>query len=160
MTNTQIAEIFLRIGDLMEYRAENGFKVRSYWRAAETILALSRPLTEIAAQSKLAELPGVGEAIAGKIGEILATGTCALYERLRAETPPNIQDLVRTSALTPRLVRILEVERGVADRESLLRVASGGDLETIPNLNAGDRAQILRAAFMETEANEKSVSCK
>jgi len=146
-TNPEVAEVFLRIGDLMEYQEQNGFKVRSYWRVAEVLLALDEPLTNVAARGELEKLPGVGEAITGKIGEILATGTCGLYERLKGEVPAHIQALLVVPGLTPRLVRILERERGVKDLDSLQAVLATGGLDDVPNLNATDRAQILRAAL-------------
>lgn len=145
-TNAEIAEVFLRMGDLMDYQAQDAFKIRSYWRAAEVLLRLPEPLAEIAARGALETVPGVGKAIAGKIGEILETGTCALYERLKSEVPDNIQRLLRLPGLTPRLVRILEAERGVCAPENLV-LALSGPLDEIPSLNVNDRAQILRAVF-------------
>jgi DNA polymerase (family 10) len=144
LTNSEIAAIFLRIGDMTDYREENSFKVRSYWRAAEVLLALPEPVADYAARGELESLPGIGEAIAGKIGEILETGTCRLYERLKGEVPPDIQRLLRHPGLTPRLARILHKERGMASPEGLREVISQG-LEGIPNLNVNDRAQIVRA---------------
>jgi len=150
-TNSEVAEIFLRIGDLMEYQAQDAFKIRSYWRAAETLLTLDEPLAHIAARGKLEAIPGVGKAIAGKIGEILETGTCALYERLKGEVPEGIQRLLRLPGLTPRLIRILEAERGVCTPENL-DAALSGPLDAIPNLNVNDRAQILRAILHSASA--------
>ncbi len=37
------------------------------------------------ARGELRKIAGFGDAIVGKTQEILATGTCALYERLKAE---------------------------------------------------------------------------
>lgn len=146
MDNARIAEIFLQIGDMMDYQEENAFKIRSYWKAAETLLALQEPASAVAARGELATLPGIGEIIADKIGQILATGTVPLYERLREQVPPGVQRLLRLPGLTPRLVRILERERGVHAPEDLMRAIAQG-LEGLPNVNANDRAQILRAAL-------------
>jgi DNA polymerase (family 10) len=146
MENARIAEIFLQIGDMMDYQAENAFKVRSYWKAAQTLLALEESAAVVAARGELATLPGIGEIIANKIEEILATGTVPLYERLKQQVSPGIQRLLRLPGLTPRLVRILERERGVHAPEDLMAAIKQG-LEELPNVNANDRAQILRAAL-------------
>jgi DNA polymerase (family 10) len=144
--NAEIAEIFLRIGDMMDYKAENAFKVRSYWRAAEVLLALPEPVSDIAARGELQALPGIGEAIASKIQDILTTGTCPLYERLKTEVSPSIRRLLRLPGLTPRLVRILEQERQLRSPEDLADVIAT-DLEDVSGLSINDRAQLLRARF-------------
>jgi DNA polymerase (family 10) len=146
MDNARIAEIFLQIGDMMDYQEENAFKIRSYWKAAETLLSLKEPAASIAARGELATLPGIGEIIADKIEEILATGTVPLYERLKGQVSPGIQRLLRLPGLTPRLARILARERGVSAPEDLPAAIAHG-LEGLPNVNANDRAQILRAAL-------------
>ncbi|HZT41345.1 MAG TPA: hypothetical protein VFA07_04110 [Chthonomonadaceae bacterium] len=148
MTNTDIARIFLRIAEMMSYREESTFKVRAYYRAALTLSALATPLAEVAARGELEALPGIGEAIAGKIGEILQTGTCALYERLKNEVPESIRDLLQAPGLTPRLVRMLEVEFAVTDKEAFLGLAREGGLADLEGttVKVEDAAQMFRAA--------------
>lgn len=144
LTNAEIALIFLRIGDMMDFQEENSFKVRSYWRTAELLLALPEPVSVYFERGELETLPGIGEAIAGKIGEVLQTGTCRLYESLRGQVYTGIQTLLQCPGLTPRLVRILHKERGLTAPDQLKQIVTEG-LEDIANLNAGDRAQIVRS---------------
>jgi DNA polymerase/3'-5' exonuclease PolX len=66
-SNLEIAEIFLRIGDMMDYLDENTFKTRSYWSAAETLRQLDEPVAEMSKKGELVRIRGVGEAIEGKI---------------------------------------------------------------------------------------------
>lgn len=145
-TNTEVARIFLRIAELMAFRDENMFKVRSYYRAALTLTALTTPLQEVADRKELQTLPGVGDAIAGKISEILQTGTCDLYERLKSEVPEAIQTMLRVPGLSPRLVRLLELEFGVDTPAGLLDLVERGDLAELEGstLKVEDAAQILR----------------
>ena len=147
-TNTEVAAVFLRIAELMAFRDENMFKVRSYYRAALTLTALTTPLQEVADRNELQTLPGVGDAIAGKITEILKTGTCDLYERLKTEVPQPIQSMLRVPGLSPRLVRLLELEFGVDTPTGLLDLIERGDLADLEGatLKVEDAAQILRTA--------------
>lgn len=148
MSNGEIGRIFLRIAEIMSYREESTFKVRAYYRAALVLSALLEPLADIAARNALETIEGVGEAIAGKIGEILQTGTCSLYERLKAETPEPIRDLLRVSGLTPRLVRLLATQFHTESVEAFVDLARAGGLAELDDttVKVEDAAQMLRAA--------------
>ena len=84
-TNAEIADVFERIAEILEGQGENPFKIRAYRNAVRTLETLPEPAADIEARGELKKIPGFGEAIAGKTQEILATGTCELYERLKAE---------------------------------------------------------------------------
>ena len=84
-TNREIADVFERIADILEGQGENPFKIRAYRNAVRTLEGLPEPAAAIAARGELKKIPGFGEAIVGKTQEILATGTCELLERLKAE---------------------------------------------------------------------------
>lgn len=146
-SNLEVAEIFLRIGDMLDYLDENTFKVRAYWHAAEVLRHLDEPLGEIAARGELNRLRGVGEAIEGKVGEILETGTCKIYEELKAEVPEGIQALLSSSGLPPRLVRTAVSRLGVSSLLTLREAVLTADLSGLGNLNQGEQAEVLRAAL-------------
>ncbi len=147
-SNIEVGKVFLRIAELMSYRDESTFKIRAYDRAALMLCALVTPLSEIAASGTLQELPGVGEAIEGKIREILQTGTCDLYERLKRETPEQTRALLRVPGLTPRLVRLLETEFEVRSVESFIELVQSGSIAELEGLTVKveDAVQMLIAA--------------
>jgi len=91
-TNSQVADVFEAIAGILQGQGENPFKIRAYRNAVRTLESLPEPVAEIAARGELKKVPGFGEAIAGKTQEILATGTCELYERLRAEIAATVED--------------------------------------------------------------------
>src|SRR5882724_9811572 len=96
MTNEEIARRFNRMAALMEVRGEDSFRLRSYRMAAEAIETWPTQMKEIVAAqglSGLLEIPGVGKALAGKIVELVETGTFDAWERLTAETPATVLDL-------------------------------------------------------------------
>jgi DNA polymerase (family 10) len=87
--NTAIAKVFYDIGDLLELKGENPFKIRAYQRAARAIEHLPKEIEIMLREGQnLKAIPGVGEAIARKITELLATGKLEYCEKLRAEFPP------------------------------------------------------------------------
>ena len=85
MTNPEIAAVFRNIANLLEKKKENWFKIRAYRKVADEIDKLQVELSRMANEGKLREIPGVGEAIAKKITEMLDTGKLLFYERLKAE---------------------------------------------------------------------------
>lgn len=84
-TNAEVAHVFDQIAQILEAQGENPFKIRAYRNAVRTLESLSEPVADIHARGELRKIAGFGDAIVGKTQEILATGTCALYERLKAE---------------------------------------------------------------------------
>lgn len=82
--NADIGRVFDEIADLLDIQEANPFRVRAYRNAARTVENLSLDLAAAVGGGKpLPKLPGIGEDLAAKIGEIAATGTCKLLERLR-----------------------------------------------------------------------------
>ncbi len=84
-TNAEVADVFEQIANILEGQGENSFKIRAYRNAVRTLENLNEPAADIAARGDLKKIPGFGAAIVGKTQEILATGTCVLFERLKAE---------------------------------------------------------------------------
>ncbi len=91
-TNLEVADVFVGIIDLLEQQGENPFKIRAYRNAVRTLETLPEQVAAINDRGELKKIPGFGDAIVGKTQEILATGTCALYERLKAEQQQEIPE--------------------------------------------------------------------
>jgi DNA polymerase (family 10) len=87
MTNKQIAAVFEDIAEMLKLKKDNIFKIRAYQKAARSIGELSTEIEQLVKENRLREVPGVGEAIAKKITELVNTGKLAYYEKLKAEFP-------------------------------------------------------------------------
>jgi len=75
ISNDDVARTLERIGDLLEIKGENPFKVRAYRLAATQVENLGDALTDIAArEGNLLGIEGFGPAIAEKVSELLETG--------------------------------------------------------------------------------------
>ena len=98
ISNGDIAELFEKLGVLLETKGDSVFKVRAYRRAAQIISRLSFPVSQAVAEgADLKEIPGIGKAINNKIHELLQTGRVAAYEKLVAEM--GTHELERTKPL-------------------------------------------------------------
>ncbi len=94
MKNSEIARVFQDIADLLELKKENPFKIRAYQKAVRSIEQLPVEVEPLVAEDRLREIPGVGEAIARKITELVTTGKLDYYEKLKAEFPERASTLV------------------------------------------------------------------
>ncbi len=120
MKNTAIAKVFYDIGDLLELKGENPFKIRAYQRAARAMEHLPKEIEIMLREGQdLKAIPGVGEAIARKITELLATGKLEYYEKLRAEFPPGIATLLDIPGVGPKTAMRLAQELGINSVEEL-----------------------------------------
>ncbi|MFC1917523.1 hypothetical protein ACFLXH_02600 [Chloroflexota bacterium] len=87
MQNAEIAMVFHDIAEMLTHKKENIFKIRAYRKVARAIEELPVPVTRLAAEGRLKEIPGAGEAIAVKITEMVTTGKLEYYEKLKKELP-------------------------------------------------------------------------
>lgn len=105
-TNREIAEFLRRIGDILSLQGEDRFKTIAYSRAADSIANLSRGVQAIwdGDEDNLRAIPGVGEAIASKLDELFRTGTMRYYEKISAQIPAGLVELLAIPGVGPKTV--------------------------------------------------------
>ena len=137
MNNEAIARSFYRLAALMEIRGDDPFRLRSYRNAGEAIETWPTPLKIIAASEGLAGLqniPGVGKAIAGKIVELLDRGTFNAWEKITAETPASVLDLLEVPGIGPKTAATLHQKFKVSSLPELKKFVAGGGLEMVDGI--------------------------
>ena len=119
--NASIAGALSDYADLLEAQGEDGFRIRAFRRASETIVSLARPLRDIFEAEDfdgLTALPGIGRGIGAAIVEMLTTGRWAQLERLKGESAP--EQLFRTlPGVGPVLARRLAEDHDLESLEDL-----------------------------------------
>lgn len=131
--NLAIATIFNELADRLAIQSANVFRIRAYRNAARTLQELNDDVKQIVERGQnLTELPGIGSDLAGKIREIVATGKCALLERLRREMPPAVTELLKVPGLGPKRVAALWHDLEVQTPEQVLRAARDGRVRDLP----------------------------
>jgi DNA polymerase (family 10) len=143
MNNSQIIEILENISELLEIKGENVFKSRSYLNAARSIKFLTEEVETLAAQDRLKEIPGVGEAIAKKLQELVTTGRLEYYEKLKAEFPPGINTLLEIRGIGPRTAALLIKDLNIQNADELEQAILSGKVAHIPHLGEKSSQNIL-----------------
>ena len=146
MPNVEFALIFREISLYLEMQGVQ-FKPRAYEKVAYTLEAMEESLAEIYKRGgvkALREVPGVGEAIAEKIEEIIQTGKLTYYEELRRKTPVDIRALTAIEGVGPKMVKVLYEKLEVKDVSDLERVAQIGKIRGLPHFGEKMEQKILR----------------
>ncbi len=145
MKNTEIAKVFQDMADLLELKGENPFKIRAYQRAARAIEHLPKEL-EIAVEEgeDLQAIPGVGEAIAKKITELVTTGKLRVYEELKAEFPEGITALLEIPGIGPKTAKKLSTELGIKSVDELEQAIKDGRVAKLFRLGEKTADNILQ----------------
>lgn len=148
MNNDAIARRFYRLAALMEVRGDDPFRWRSYRNAAEAIEVWPTPLQEIAEKegvTGLQEIPGVGKAIAGKVIDLLHKGTFDAWERLTAETPETVLDLMELPGIGPKTAALLHQRFKVSSLDDLKTFVASGGLDLVDGIGAKTAEKIKEA---------------
>src|SRR5436853_1091692 len=156
--NRDVASVLERIADLLEFKDENPFKLRSYRVAAETIAEMQQPIAEMAARgaASLQELPGIGKSLSAQIIEIVQTGTSSFFEELKAEIPESVLELRRVSGIGLKTSQALYRDFGIKSLDELKAFADGGGLESVPGL--GEKtAQRIKTSLARLESERGKV---
>jgi DNA polymerase (family 10) len=144
MDNDTIAGIFQDIADLLEIKGENKFKIRAYQRVVQTIEELPREIEDMVAEGEnLKNIPGVGQAIADKITEIINTGRLEYYEKLKAEFPAGITTLLEIPGVGPKTAKKLS-EQGISSIDELETAIEEGTVAHIFRMGDKTAENILR----------------
>jgi DNA polymerase (family 10) len=145
--NAEIAELFSRLADLLEVEDANPFRVRAYRNAARTIAGLGQNIaTLLESGTDLADLPGIGEAIAGKIQTIVETGRLPQLEEVQARTPAALSDLMKIEGLGPKRVKTLYKNLKIRTIEDLERAARSGRIRELEGFGKKTEELILKRA--------------
>ncbi len=145
MNNLQIADVFTKIAALTDLKGEGVFVVRAYQRAAHTIERLPVELEQYVAEgNNLREISGIGEAISKKIRELLETGRLEFYEKLKAEFPEGLLQLLDVPGIGPKTAMLVCTELGVSTVEELEAAIEDGRVAALPRLGEKAAENILR----------------
>ena len=150
LSNAEIADRLAGLAQLLSTQKENPYKVRAYHRAAARIRSLSDSLDELVREdADLTQIPGVGEAIASAIREIILTGKLKKLDTLRGQAAPEVASLADYPRLDPKRVLRVYKKLGISSIEALREKLESGEIESALGLRM---AQHVRQGLSEAHA--------
>jgi len=119
ISNETIAKNFSLLSKLMEIHGENPFKIKSY---ANVVRVIDKYPTQLATMSvnEIAAIKGVGDAIAQKILDQIATGHLPLLDKYLAETPTGVVEMLQIKGLGAKKVQTIWKDLGIETLGELL----------------------------------------
>lgn len=121
MDNDSVAKILFEIGEILEMEGVP-FKPRAYQKAAISIDHLEDSLLDIYKKEGIKgieKIPGIGKSISEKIEEYIETGRIKYYEKLKKESPVDLENLLKIEGLGPKKIKVLFQELQIKNVEQL-----------------------------------------
>ena len=135
MDNPTMARLLNETADLLEIDGGDGFRIRSYRRAAETAEQTTVDLTAAAPDTaKLLEIPGIGKGMAANLQAIAETGTLPLREELLAKYGASLLELLRLPGMGPKTVALLWSAAQISSIDQLAEAIEAGRLAGLPRM--------------------------
>ena len=152
------AHILTQLAAYLQLRGEDRFRSRAYERAARTIATLDTDdLGALDREGRLAEVPGVGPAVLSVLRELITTGESRYLERLRADIPPGLLELLRVPGLATQKIHLLHSELGVDSVEALETAALDGRLAKLKGFGPKTAQRILKGIGFMRAAGTRSL---
>jgi DNA polymerase (family 10) len=147
--NAAIAERLEAFAALLDLSGASFYTSRAYRRAAETIRSTQAPIAELVAADRIQELSGIGPGIAGRLRELVETGTIAELDELEREVQPELVGLGRFLGVTPK--RMVEIGRAleISTAEEFRTAARAGRLTSVSGIGPQTEQRLLAALDRE-----------
>ena len=156
LSNSEIADIFNRMADMLEIKGENPFKVRAYRNAARTVQNLGKSLEDLVESGMdLTKLPGIGADLSEAITEILKTGKFSKLEALKKELPQGLDKLLSIEGLGPKRIRQLYDSFGITSLDELAKVAQSGEIYNLKGFGPKLVEKILKGVRLAKKAGRR-----
>ncbi len=144
--NREIASAFARIADLLEIRGDNPFRVRAYREAARVLEDMTEPVERMVKDgTDLTGIKGIGKDLAEKINAFVETGRLDYLEKLEAEIPASLLELMKIPDLGPKRVAVIYKELGVETVEELRAAIEAGRISSLKGFGEKSEQKIFQA---------------
>ena len=157
MTNSQIADVFELMADLLEFQGENPFRVRAYRNGARAIRNLADSVASILQDDpeRLRQVEGIGKAVAEKCEVLVRTGKLPQLKKLQQEVPEGVLSIMRIQGLGPKKTAAVYHELGIATLDDLRQACEQGRLQAIKGFGKKTEDTILNGIDLAAVAAQR-----
>jgi DNA polymerase (family X) len=157
MKNSEIADVFDQVADLLEFQGENPFRLRAYRNAAVTVRDLTESIASIVSDPTrlLTDMPGIGKDLAEKIRTLATTGELPLLNELAAKTPPSVLVIMRVPGVGPKKAAVLYKELQVGTIEQLRAACEAHRVRELKGFGEKTEQKILEGLSIAETAHER-----
>ncbi len=132
-----MARLLDETADLMEIDGADGFRIRSYRRAAEAVAQTTvNVASEAADTARLLEIPGIGKSMAAHLQSIAQTGSLQARDTLLTKYGAGILELLKLPGMGPKTVALLWSAAQIGSIDQLAEAIEAGRLNGLPRMGA------------------------
>lgn len=149
-TALDAARMLRTIATLIEQTSNNPYRVAAYRRAASLLSEGDGDLHSLLVQTRHGaelDLPGIGERMRRKLGDLLTTGRMGFMVELQPTLPPVARSLLAIRSVGPRTALRLSNELGLKSVADVAVAARLGHIRRLPGFGVRRERQILLAAL-------------
>jgi DNA polymerase (family 10) len=132
--NKELADLFAKMADMLEFKDENPFKISAYRKASRVLGDLTQDIKDIAESRELKKVPGIGEGMAQKIEEYLKTGKISKYEEVKKGVPDELIAMMEIPGMGPKTLAMIHQERKINNLSDLEKAIENGSLIDLPGM--------------------------
>lgn len=144
MKNKELADLFSKMADILEFKNENPFKISAYRKASRVLGDLTQDIKEIAESGELKKVPGIGEGMAQKIEEYLKTGKISKYEEVKKGFSDELIAMMEIPGMGPKTLAMIHKEKGISNLSQLEKAIENGSLIDLPGMGEKKAENIKR----------------
>ncbi len=143
--NSDVADQFDLLADMLELEGSDQFRPLAYRRAAQVMRETGGSIAQLAVEGRAKDLSGIGKTIEEKIVQIVDHGQIDALAERRVRIPADVVEFMRLPGLGPKTARRIWQELGVSTLEGLKQAAESEQLRTLSGLGAKTEENVLRA---------------
>jgi DNA polymerase (family 10) len=143
ITNAELARVFREIGDMLEIVGEVVYKSVAYRRVADVVERYPDDVAALYRHGTPPKLAGAGPALSAKLAELAETGELTYHQKLRAQVPDGLLEMLRVPGVGPRTVKLLHETLGIESLDELRAAAAEGHLRGVKGLSERTEENIL-----------------
>ncbi|WP_435357646.1 PHP domain-containing protein [Emticicia sp. SJ17W-69] len=154
MSNADIVETIELTAKLLELHNEDEFRIKTFTNAAYN---LDKYIGELAQLDfpQLTQIQGVGKMMAGKILEIVSSGTLREMQDLLAKTPEGVLEMFKIKGLGAKKIKVLWNELGLDNLNDLQIACENGSLAKVKGFGEKTKDSILESLlFIQSQAGK------
>ena len=144
MSIPEIVPLLVEFGRRTALAGGNPFRAKAYMRAAESLATQAEPIERLIEEERLQEIPGIGDAIADIITKLARTGTHPSLEKMRAEIPQGVLEMLSVPGLRPDKVMKLYKELGITTLDTLEAAAKADRIREVKGLGLALQRKIIQ----------------
>lgn len=154
ISNADIVETIELTAKLLELHNEDEFRIKTFTNAAYN---LDKYIGELAQLDfpQLTQIQGVGKMMAGKILEIVSSGTLREMQDLLAKTPEGVLEMFKIKGLGAKKIKVLWNELGLDNLNDLQIACENGSLAKVKGFGEKTKDSILESLlFIQSQAGK------